>query len=147
MTEQAVIVIRIRKNVTNPRNLYLIDSITEITPAMSSGIVVSGSHGGISSSRYVEAQPRKPWAVFLNDAGVGKNQAGIAALSRLEPYGVMVFCYSHESACIGQAQDAFECGVVRFINTSVRAHFQLGNAVGQSVFDLVRKLGGRTPHR
>jgi hypothetical protein len=37
--------------------------------------------------------------------------------------------------------------VVRFINTSVLAHFQLGNAVGQSVFDLVRKLGGRTPHR
>jgi len=132
---------------TNPRHLYLIDSITQITPAMSGGIVVSGSHGGVSSSRYVEAQPLKPWAVFLNDAGVGKNQAGIAALSRLEPYGVLVFCYSHESACIGQAQDALACGWVRFVNTPVLDCSELGDPVGQSVSDLVRKLGGQMPVR
>lgn len=112
---------------------------------MAGGIVVSGSHGGISSSRYVEAQPQKPRAVFLNDAGVGKNRAGIAALSRLEPSGVLVFCYSHESACIGQAQDALLCGVVRFINAPVRDCVELGNAVGQPVSDLVRKLGGQLP--
>jgi hypothetical protein len=132
---------------TNPRHLYLIDSITQITPAMSGGIVVSGSHGGVSSSRYVEAQPLKPWAVFLNDAGVGKNQAGIAALSRLEPYGVLVFCYSHESACIGQAQDALACGWVRFVNKPVLDCSELGAPVGQSVSDLVRKLGGQMPVR
>lgn len=132
---------------TNRRNLYLIDSITQITSAMSGGIIVSGSHGGISSSRYVEAEPQKPWAVFLNDAGVGKNQAGIAALSRLEPYGVLVFCYSHESACIGQAEDALACGWVSFINAPVRECVELGNAVGQSVSDLVRKLGGHIPIR
>jgi len=132
---------------TNPRHLYLIDSITQITPAMSGGIVVSGSHGGVSSSRYVEAQPLKPWAVFLNDAGVGKNQAGIAALSRLEPYGVLVFCYSHESACIGQAEDALACGWVRFVNKPVLDCSELGDPVGQSVSDLVRKLGGQMPVR
>lgn len=127
---------------TKARRLFLIDSITQITPDMSGGIVVSGSHGGVSSSRYVEAEPNKPWAVFFNDAGVGKHQAGIAALSRLEPYGVLAFCYSHESACIGQAEDALTSGVVSFVNQTVLAERALGNVIGQSVSAVIHTLAG-----
>ena len=46
-----------------------------------------------------------------------------------------------------QAEDALACGWVSFINAPVRACVELGNAVGQSVSDLVRKLGGQMPAR
>jgi hypothetical protein len=36
---------------------------------------------------------------------------------------------------------------VRFVNTPVLDCSELGDPVGQSVFDLVRKLGGQMPVR
>lgn len=122
------------------RSLFLIDSITQIQPFMAGGVIVSGSHGGVSSSRYVEEAPQKPLAVFFNDAGVGKHSAGIAALSRLEPYGILAFCYGHDSACIGQAQDAIDHGRVTFVNITVQKSGLLQSYEGKHVADIVGAL-------
>lgn len=122
------------------RGLFILDSITQIRPHMAGGIIVSGSHGGISSSTYVEAEADKPLAVFFNDAGVGKDQAGIAALKRLAPFGVLVFCYSHLTACIGQAQDGLDNGIVTHANGPALRERGFIHAVGQPVSMLVAEL-------
>jgi len=59
----------------------VVDSITQLDAGDAAAIVVSGSHGGISSGEFALAVPLR--LVFFNDAGVGKDGAGIAAISRV----------------------------------------------------------------
>lgn len=116
------------------RELYLIDSITQITALMGNSVIVSGSHGGVSSASYVVNAPDKPFAVFFNDAGVGKDQAGIEALKILDELQIVAFAYGHESARIGQAQDGLEHGISTHANHSARAYRDwLGKPVAQLV--------------
>ena len=117
--------------------LHLIDSITQITAEMAGAVIVSGSHGGVSSASYVVHAPKKPFAVFFNDAGVGKDQAGIEALHILDELEVLAFAYGHNSARIGQAQDGLDHGVVTHVNRVAKAY---ASSVGKPVRDLVKTL-------
>lgn len=119
--------------------LHLLDSITAIDERCDDGVIVSGSHGGLSSTGFVLRAPVRPRAVFLNDAGVGRENAGIVALELLEGIGVACGCYSHESARIGEARDGYERGVITHLNPKARA---AGLAVGMPVRQAVALLGG-----
>lgn len=119
------------------RALYLIDSITEITSAMSGAVIVSGSHGGRSVGGYALGIHPPPYAVFFNDAGIGKERAGIVALDHLEAAGVICATYSHASARIGEARDGLEYGIVSAINVQAQT---AGTSIGQSVQDAVTQL-------
>lgn len=123
--------------------LHLLDSITAIDESCADGIVVSGSHGGLSSSGFVLRAPVRPRAVFLNDAGVGKERAGIVALDLLDQIGVACGCYSHESARIGEARDGYDNGVITHLNARGRA---AGLSIGMRVREAVALLGaGQDP--
>lgn len=119
------------------RALFLIDSITEITPAMSGAVIVSGSHGGRSVGGYALSISPPPHAVFFNDAGIGKERAGIVALDQLEQAGVICATYRHDSARIGEARDGLENGIVSAVNLQAR---MAGITPGQSVRDAVARL-------
>lgn len=121
------------------RALYLIDSITEITPAMSGAVIVSGSHGGRSVGGYALGVVPPPHAVFFNDAGIGKERAGIVALDQLEEAGVICATYGHDTARIGEAGDGLENGIVSAVNGAAAT---CGIAVGQRVADAVARLRG-----
>lgn len=95
-------------------SLRLVDSITELTAADAGCIAVSGSHGGVSSARYAIAA--RPLLSVFNDAGIGKNRAGIAALDMLEAEGLAACTVSHDSACIGFSQSTLVDGVVSHAN-------------------------------
>jgi hypothetical protein len=108
--------------------VIVVDSITLLAPGDEDTIVVSGSHGGASSGEFALALPLR--LVFFNDAGVGKDDAGIAALPMLQARGVAAAAVAHTSARIGDALDAWQNGVVSHANAAARA---LGLRVGQSV--------------
>lgn len=108
--------------------LLVIDTITQLTPKDAGCIAVSGSHGGRSVSRYAVAA--RPLLSVFNDAGVGKDRAGIAALDILEEAGLAACTVSHTSACIGQASSTLESGIVSHVNRQARA---LGCEPGQSL--------------
>lgn len=112
------------------RELFVVDSIAAAEPAMADAVVVSGSHGGVSAARYVLALPRRPFAVFFNDAGVGRDRAGVAALALLEQAGVLAAAYSHASARIGEGVDGLDNGVVSAVNARAAA---AGVRAGMSV--------------
>ncbi|HEY0878216.1 MAG TPA: hypothetical protein VGE10_07160 [Zeimonas sp.] len=122
----------------NVPTLHLLDTITSIDASHADGVVVSGSHGGVSSTGFVLRAPAKPRAIFFNDAGVGKDRAGVVALELLDAAGVACAVYSHESARIGEARDGWENGVVTQVNAAARA---AGIAPGQRVRDAVQGLG------
>ena len=92
------------------RPLLLVDSITEAVRHGADAVVVSGSHGGLSAARFALAA--RPHAVAFNDAGIGKDGAGIAALAWLQAHGIAAVAVAHDSARIGEALSTWNDGVI-----------------------------------
>ena len=117
--------------------LRVVDSITELKPGADTGCVaVSGSHGGISSAQYAWAA--RPLLAVFNDAGVGKDQAGLAALPFLQSQGIAACTVSHQSARIGEGRSTLDEGVLSHCNALALA---LGATPGETCVALVSRLG------
>jgi hypothetical protein len=100
------------------RPVLVMDSITLVEPDDAGAIVVSGSHGGRSSGEYACRVPLA--AVVFNDAGIGKDEAGVVALGMLYERGVPAATVAHDSARIGDALDGWESGVASRVNEAAR---------------------------
>lgn len=110
--------------------LRVLDSITEAIGGPPGQVVVSGSHGGLSAGRFaIEAQVR---FVVFNDAGVGLDGAGIAALPLLQARGVAACTVAHTTARIGEAASTLATGVVSHANAAALA---LGVRIGVRLRD------------
>jgi hypothetical protein len=106
--------------------LRVLDSITEAVGGPPGQVVVSGSHGGVSAGRFaLEARVR---LVVFNDAGVGLDDAGIAALPLLQAHGIAACTVAHHTARIGEAASTLATGVVSHANEAALA---LGLRPGQ----------------
>jgi hypothetical protein len=106
----------------------LVDSITEAVGSGKGCVVVSGSHGGLSAARFaLRAGVRL--AVF-NDAGIGKDGAGIAGLAWLQQRGVAALAVAHSTARIGDASSTWNDGIVSALNPHAEA---LGAHVGMAL--------------
>ncbi len=116
-----------------PRDeVVLLDSVTEVTPAHAGRVVVTGSHGGLSAGRYA-MEVRARLYVF-NDAGIGKDDAGIAALAMLDAVGQPAAAVAHTSARIGEAADTWNGGVISRVNAAARAAgYRTGQALRAAV--------------
>ena len=120
------------------RPLRLVDAITELRPGADTGcLAVSGSHGGISSAHYALAA--QPMLAVFNDAGVGKDAAGLAALPFLQRHGIAACTVAHTSARIGEARSTLHDGVVSHCNAQA---LSLGIEPGQACAALIRQLQG-----
>jgi hypothetical protein len=117
------------------RKAILLDSISHVNAGDAGHIVVAASHGGTSAAEY--AGPCRLAAVFFNDAGVGKDQAGIAALGLLEHLQVPAGTVSHLSARIGDAEDMWRHGVLSHVNPSAARE---GLKAGERLQDAVKRL-------
>ncbi len=117
------------------RCLRIVDSITELRAHDAGCVAVSGSHGGISSAQYALAA--RPLIAVFNDAGVGKDAAGLAALPFLQGHGIAACTVAHDSARIGEARSTLDEGVISHCNALARA---LGAEPGQACRAMVRHL-------
>ena len=115
--------------------LRIVDSITELCAHDAGCMAISGSHGGLSSARYALAA--RPLLSVFNDAGVGKDSAGLAALDFLQAHGLAACTVSHSSARIGEAQSTLNDGIVSYQNALALA---LGIATGHSCQQVIDKL-------
>ena len=122
------------------RKVILMDSITHVDEGDTDQIVVSASHGGVSSGGF--ACEHRLGAVFFNDAGVGKENAGIAALDMLERLGVAAGTVDNDSAKIGDARDHWENGIVSHLNETAKA---AGLREGVALHEAISSVyGGKT---
>jgi isochorismate pyruvate lyase len=113
--------------------LLVLDSIAYVERPkvdIENQIIVAGSHGGTAAAGYLLDHSQKPRLVFFNDAGGGKDRAGLAGLDLLQEVQVAACTYSHLSARIGQAQDGLEHGVISHCNALAIA---MGMSVGTPV--------------
>lgn len=115
--------------------LRIVDSITELHSSDAGCITISGSHGGLSAARYALAV--RPRLTVFNDAGVGLDDAGIAALSVMQTDGLAACTVAHTSARIGEAHSTLATGVVSHVNAQASA---MGLAPGQLLQSAIEAL-------
>lgn len=111
---------RAREVACGPKGRVLaMDTITLAMPEDAGAFVVCGSHGGETAAGFAAGKGLA--GAFFNDAGVGKDRAGISGLDLLEREGVAAGTVAHTSARIGDATDTWEAGVVSHLNAQARA--------------------------
>lgn len=120
------------------RRVVIMDSITKVAAEDEGAFVVAASHGGASSGEFALEVPLG--LVVLNDAGIGKDDAGIASLAMLEARGVACATVGHNTARIGDAADMWESGEVSRVNGAAE---KLGLQPGQRLRVALGELVGR----
>lgn len=131
---------------TSPRwhapGILLADTITKLPPEADGAVVVSGSHGGLYPG-FLAAQAGAR-AVIFNDAGIGRDEAGIGSLAYLAALGIAAATMSHLSCRIGDTDDMLAHGRISRANASAQA---LGVADGMACPDAAQRLTGAPHHR
>jgi hypothetical protein len=98
-------------------------------------VLAAGSHGGVIAAWY--GAKAGVHALVLNDAGVGKDRAGIAGLVYLEEIGMAAAAVDCMSARIGDGADMLVRGVVSHANVYAAL---CGVVAGQSCLDAAERM-------
>ncbi len=115
----------------------ILDSVTHLTPDHRGRAAHCASHGGVYAG-YCAAS-MGVGAVILNDAGIGREAAGLAGVKLLDQLGVPAATVSHRSARIGDGADGVARGVLSFVNRAAR---ELGLAVAMPCREALAILQG-----
>ena len=103
------------------------DSATKLGDDSRGAVIVTGSHGGRYAA-YLTLRMH-PRAVIHNDAGIGKDEAGIAVLEMAQALGVAAATASNQSCRIGDAADMMARGTISRANDRATS---LGVAAGMA---------------
>lgn len=115
------------KSAVTPATVTLADSATKLDERHRDAVLVCASHGGVYAA-YLVAKHGCRAAIF-SDAGVGKDDAGIAGLDYCDRLGMAAATVSVMTARIGDVGDIWARGVISHVNAAARA---LGCEVGMS---------------
>ena len=99
--------------------IHLASTVTRLGLECAGTVVVGGSHGGAYPG-YLAARACA-CAVILNDAGIGKDDAGVGCLAFCDALGMAAATVSHASARIGDAGDTLYSGILSRVNGTARA--------------------------
>jgi hypothetical protein len=120
-----------------PEGVVLLDSLGDLQPGNTSPILVCGSHCGGNRDLASHVKNCHVKAVFLNNAGVGKNQAGIRGLTHYEAENVLSCAVDNYSAEIGISRDTYESGIISHTSTQTKT---IGIRIGDSVKEAIAKI-------
>src|SRR3954469_21963546 len=96
------------------------DSVTHLTKEARGTVAVCGSHGGLYAAWLAARAGVR--AVVLNDAGIGRNSAGIAGVLWLAGLGIPAVAIDHRSARIADGKDMLQSGIVSTVNEVAARH-------------------------
>lgn len=131
--------------IENGRQIVVMDSMSQIDSSDRDRIVVAASNGGKESGRLALAT-RCALAVF-NDAGTGKDDAGIIGVAQMGEAGLAGAAVSHDSAEISNGMDMWHNGIISYVNgPAADAGIRVGDSVQSSAINFALRfplLGGR----
>ena len=119
-------------------NLLILDSVTHLKPEHRARAAYCASHGGVYAAYY--AAKLGIGALIVNDAGVGRDRAGIAGLGLLDSLGVPAAAISYQSARIGDGNDGLARGVLSLVNAAAK---KIGLFPELTCADALRMLSSR----
>ncbi len=118
--------------------VILLDSLGDLKPDNTSPILVCGSHCGDNGTFARKLKDCRVKAVFLNNAGIGKNRAGISGLSHYAAEGILACAVDNYSAEIGVAADTWAGGIISHTNTLAdEAGVRAGVSVQEAVAGII----------
>jgi uncharacterized protein YunC (DUF1805 family) len=120
--------------------IFVGDSVTYFSNLLPDDVIVCGSHGGETAALFGAAAGAK--GLILNDAGIGKEKAGISGLAAVEAYGVAAATVGYQSARIGSGRDTWRSGLISHVNRHAR---QAGVQRGMPAADAARALAAWSP--
>ena len=121
-----------------PEGVVLLNSLGDLNPSNTSPILVCGSHCGGNRNLAGHVKNCHVKAVFLNNAGVGKNQAGVRGLTHYEAENVMACAVDNYSAEIGIACDTYASGIISHTSTQAETiGIQIGNSVKEAIAKII----------
>lgn len=97
------------------RKIIIADSVTAATDQNRGDVLVCGSHCGVNVGQI--AATIKIGAMIGNDAGMGKNNAGIAGLAICDAHDIPAAAVAAMSAAIGSGVSTYEEGEVSAVNS------------------------------
>lgn len=115
--------------------LIIVDTTSDVREENDTDVIVTGSHGGKVGGDYLSSLNVK--GVISNDAGMGKDNAGIASLKVLEEHGIPAATVSSMSAHIGNGTSTYEQGKISAVNEAAK---KLGITVGMSAKETANKM-------
>ncbi len=121
--------------------IVLADTATDFEKPMTGAVVVCGSHGGSYPGCLLARAGVR--GGILNDAGIGKDEAGLASLVVFDRLEIPAAVADHRSARIGDASDMLRRGVVSAVN---KAAVALGCSVGDRVADCAARMTAADRH-
>ena len=110
--------------------IHILDSITKLNDAHRGQVIVAASHGA-EYAAYLAAKGGAR-AVILNDAGVGKDNAGVSGLPFMDDLGISAATVGYQTARIGDGADMIARGIISHVNTAAA---NLGCAAGWACLD------------
>jgi uncharacterized protein YunC (DUF1805 family) len=117
------------------RRIVIADSAAEMGEDSGHDIFVDGSHCGSNVGEM--ALHAHVLGMIGNDAGLGKNDAGIVGLKMLDEEGIAAAAVAAMSAKIGSGDSTYEQGVISAVNEVAK---KLGVAVGMSAREAAEKM-------
>lgn len=97
----------------------VLDSITTLPPGCDGAVVLAASHAGATCGH--RAAAARLGGVILHDAGIGRDEAGVAGLALLDQVGIPAAAIDHRSARIGDGADCLRRGVISRVNGAAEA--------------------------
>jgi hypothetical protein len=91
-----------------------VPSVTKLPPSADGAVVVGGSHGAVYAA-YLSAKAGARAAIH-NDAGVGRDEAGVSGLAWAQANGMAMAAALSGSARIGDGADMLRRGVISRVN-------------------------------
>jgi len=117
------------------RKIVLADSAAAMDESTKGDVFVDGSHCGINVGEMTIHSG--VGAMIGNDAGLGKNNAGIVALKMCDEQGIPAAAVAAMSAKIGNGRSTYEQGKISVVNEAAK---KLGVSVGMSAKEAADKL-------
>jgi hypothetical protein len=118
-----------------PPGIVLADSVTKPTEAWPGAVLIAGSHGGVYAA-YCAAKAGVR-GMILNDAGRGKDEAGIGGAAYCQALALPYAAVDTLSAKIGNGEDMAARGVISVANDSAAA---LGVTAGMAAAEAAKRM-------
>lgn len=115
--------------------LIIVDTTSDVHEGNDTDVIVTGSHSGQNSGEYLAHNNIK--GTIGNDAGMGKNDAGIVGLKILEGHDIPAAAVASMSAKIGNGTSTYEQGKISAVNGLAK---ELGITVGMSAREAADKM-------
>jgi hypothetical protein len=119
--------------------ILTVASCSNIRAEHRSQVVVSGSYGGRYNAFNTAKRPVR--AVIMNDAGIGKDNAGIVGLDFLDEIDLAAATADARTCHIGDGDHMLAHGIISYVN---RTAATLGCAPGQSVRSCAERMRAAT---